>query len=64
MDRIEIQRRILRTDAFWGIGNTSCHDIELSPIAEKPTEDHDDDGYRVSVDPNTGDISFKALNLE
>ena len=64
MDRREIMKRTLRVNAFWGIGNAGCHDVEVAHLTPSPELESGDEGYIVSVDAATGELNILPLNDE
>ena len=54
--RRERLKRSLAVNAYWGIGNAGCHDIEISSTYKAPEPAEGEDFYTIILDTETGEI--------
>ena len=58
--RRERMRRSLEVNTYWGIGNASCHDIEVVPTYSEPELVDGEPFYTIAVDVETGGLTVET----
>lgn len=67
MERKEVYKRMLSANIAWGLGKSSCHNLDVSNVVTNPPTTNPDLGkghYVITIDPSTGTISVAPDNTE